>query len=156
MRRILSLSLFILAGTTFSQHPIAHAHNDYENERPLFQALESDFRSIEIDVFEHNGQLKVSHLGHNLRNRPSLTELYFDPLDSYLKRNPSLQLWLLIDLKQEDRSLLDLLHAEVQKKSHLFKSKGAAEIRPIQIILSGSVDRELIAKKDSNGIQLCI
>lgn len=29
----------------------AHAHNDYEHDRPLFDALDSGFKSVEADVF---------------------------------------------------------------------------------------------------------
>nr|MCS5624152.1 hypothetical protein [Candidatus Neomarinimicrobiota bacterium] len=29
----------------------AHSHNDYLNKRPLFNALENNFKSIEVDVF---------------------------------------------------------------------------------------------------------
>ena len=41
-------------------HP-AHAHNDYLHERPLFDALENGFRSIEADVFTQGDSLYVAH-----------------------------------------------------------------------------------------------
>ena len=39
----------------------AHAHNDYMHERPLFDALENGFRSIEADVFAQGDSLYVAH-----------------------------------------------------------------------------------------------
>ncbi|MCK5137459.1 MAG: hypothetical protein KAR19_16865 [Bacteroidales bacterium] len=39
----------------------AHAHNDYNHEHPLFDALENGFRSIEADVFSMGDSLYVAH-----------------------------------------------------------------------------------------------
>jgi hypothetical protein len=33
----------------------AHAHNDYEHERPLFDALDHNFKSVEADIWLVNG-----------------------------------------------------------------------------------------------------
>ena len=41
--------------------PNAHAHNDYEHDRPLLDALDHGFTSIEADVFLVEGQLLVAH-----------------------------------------------------------------------------------------------
>jgi len=38
-----------------------HAHNDYENENPLYDALENGFISVEADVHLIDDQLYVSH-----------------------------------------------------------------------------------------------
>jgi hypothetical protein len=39
----------------------AHAHNDYEHERPLHDALGHGFKSVEADVWLVDGELVVSH-----------------------------------------------------------------------------------------------
>ena len=39
----------------------AHAHNDYEHERPLLDALDHGFASVEADVWLVDGQLLVAH-----------------------------------------------------------------------------------------------
>ncbi len=39
----------------------AHAHNDYEHERPLLDALEHGFTSVEADVWLVDGELRVAH-----------------------------------------------------------------------------------------------
>ena len=47
---------------TDSAKPLAnaHAHNDYEHDRPLLDALDEGFTSIEADVFLVEGQLLVA------------------------------------------------------------------------------------------------
>ncbi|CAN5909544.1 hypothetical protein BH11GEM2_BH11GEM2_29360 [soil metagenome] len=39
----------------------AHAHNDYEHTRPLAEALEHGFTSVEADIWLVDGQLLVAH-----------------------------------------------------------------------------------------------
>jgi hypothetical protein len=39
----------------------AHAHNDYEHDRPLFDALDHGFCSVEADIHLVDGQLLVAH-----------------------------------------------------------------------------------------------
>ena len=40
----------------------AHAHNDYEHTRPLLDALDHGFTSVESDVWLVNGELLVAHI----------------------------------------------------------------------------------------------
>lgn len=40
----------------------AHAHDDYEHKRPLFDALDRGFCSVEADVHLVDGQLLVAHI----------------------------------------------------------------------------------------------
>ena len=48
---------------TVSVTPLAnaHSHNDYEHDRPLLDALDHGFKSIEADIFLFEGQLLVTH-----------------------------------------------------------------------------------------------
>ena len=39
----------------------AHAHNDYEHERPLLDALDHGFCSVEADIVLSEGELLVAH-----------------------------------------------------------------------------------------------
>ena len=39
----------------------AHAHNDYEHTRPLQDALDHGFTSVEADVWLVDGELRVVH-----------------------------------------------------------------------------------------------
>jgi hypothetical protein len=67
-------------------HPNAHAHNDYEHPRPLKDALQNGFISVEADVHLKDGKLLVSHDSPD-KNSSSLEKLYLTPLDSLLKIN---------------------------------------------------------------------
>ncbi|MCB9269197.1 MAG: hypothetical protein H6561_06455 [Lewinellaceae bacterium] len=69
--------------------PNAHAHNDYEHTRPLLDALDQGFTSVEADVYWWNGKLVVAHnLPHGEEARqllPTLEELYLKPLQQRIQ-----------------------------------------------------------------------
>ena len=56
--------------------PNAHAHNDYEHNRPLFDALDHGFTSVEADVFLVDGKLLVGHDREALKPERTLDSLY--------------------------------------------------------------------------------
>src|SRR5918996_24410 len=58
----------------------AHAHNDYEHERPLLDALDHGFTSVEADIYLVDGELRVGHDPEDLRPGRTLQSLYLDPL----------------------------------------------------------------------------
>jgi hypothetical protein len=60
--------------------PSAHAHNDYLHPRPLLDALEQGFCSVEADVFVVDGDLWVAHERDELRPERTLKSLYLEPL----------------------------------------------------------------------------
>jgi len=55
-----------------AQSPLdhAHAHNDYVHARPLLDALDRGFGSVEADVFLVDGALLVAHARDSVRGRP--------------------------------------------------------------------------------------
>ncbi|MCP5060861.1 MAG: hypothetical protein GY936_00140, partial [Ignavibacteriae bacterium] len=67
MKKTWNLFLFVfyfLTSITFAQYnslPRTHSHNDYERRKPLFEALENDFMSIEADIHLVNGELFIAH-----------------------------------------------------------------------------------------------
>lgn len=65
----------------------AHAHNDYEHQRPLFDALAQGFTSVESDVFLRDGQLLVAHEASQLQPGRTLQSLYLEPLRQIAQRN---------------------------------------------------------------------
>ena len=83
----------------------AHAHNDYLHARPLTEALEHGFWSVEADVWLTNGALLVAHDFARTSPERTLQKLYLDPLRAFLKTNPAAQgappFTLLIDVKSE-------------------------------------------------------
>ena len=88
---LLALAGFIFSHTVFAQIPegfvcgkpipYGHSHNDYTRKRPLWDALENGFTSIEVDVFlASDGSLRVSHIPFALKLKPTLDELYLKPI----------------------------------------------------------------------------
>ncbi len=64
-----------------------HAHNYYLHKRPLLDALELGFISIEIDLYYIYKRAKVSHTPILLCMEPQLKPLYFDPLHEIISKN---------------------------------------------------------------------
>ncbi len=65
----------------------AHAHNDYLHERPLFDALDQRFGSVEADVYLVGSELLVAHTRLELRSERTLRALYLDPLRQRIQRH---------------------------------------------------------------------
>jgi hypothetical protein len=85
------------------------SHNDYEQERPLFKALELGFQMLEADIHLIDGTLRVIH-DHpdNPDEVPVLEELYIQPLVEIVRQNngavlpeSTIPFYLVIDIKTE-------------------------------------------------------
>ena len=86
----------------------AHAHNDYEHPRPLLDALDHRFGSVEADIFLVGDQLLVAHDPADLDPTRTLESLYLDPLAARVRANHGSvyrgyrePLQLLVDIKTE-------------------------------------------------------
>jgi hypothetical protein len=94
--------------------PYAHAHNDADHPRPLLDALERRFYSVEADLWFDGGRLRVGHLPWD--DRGTLKALYLDPLAERVREKGSvhgdgLPFTLWIDLKDNPPGLVEALHA---------------------------------------------
>lgn len=94
----------------------AHAHNDYRHERPLLDALEHGFTSVECDVFLRDGRLLVGHEEKELQPGRTLESLYLRPLTERVAANhghvygkPS-RFFLLIDIKSDPQPSYARIH----------------------------------------------
>ena len=63
----------------------AHAHNDYEHDRPLLDALDDGFTSVEADVWLVGDQLYIGHDGPDLSR--TLAATYLEPLRQRFRDN---------------------------------------------------------------------
>ena len=72
----------VIVGQPLAQ---AHAHNDYEHDRPLFDALEHGFTSVEADVWLVDGELLVAHDREDVQPGVTLESLYLDPLQDLVR-----------------------------------------------------------------------
>jgi hypothetical protein len=64
-----------------------HSHNDFEQERPLLDALSFGYRSAEVDVIDRSDEVRVTHIGFFTQG--SLKELYLDPLQKVVTQKGS-------------------------------------------------------------------
>jgi len=153
------LSLFIVGACSVTQkqvhYPFAHnghAHNDYEHERPLFDALQYGFRSIEVDVHAWENQLIVAHDSTDFRKLPNIMDLYINPLDSLLKHDligeQFLPLILMVDLKTNKDASLKILNDLIRSRRDLFYSS-QNNSGPIQILISGDPPLEEFQKLEN-------
>lgn len=138
-------------------HTKAHAHNDYEQEKPLWNALTNGFVSVEADVHLTNGRLLVSH-ARPYPDAPTLQQLYLAPLDSLLKKNNNkiypgyeASFYLMIDCKTEAEST----YRAIQKEVSLYQGLRCTDLKcPVKIFISGNRAVETILKEGYQGIGL--
>lgn len=87
--------------------PAAHAHNDYEHRRPLQDALDRGFNSVEADVWLIDGELRVAHDLEDAVPGRTLESLYLKPLADRVRENhgqvyrQGRDFQLLIDIKSD-------------------------------------------------------
>jgi glycerophosphoryl diester phosphodiesterase len=65
----------------------AHAHNDYEHDHPLLDALDHGFTSVEADVWLVDDELLVAHDLADVEPGRTLESLYFSPLEALTTMN---------------------------------------------------------------------
>lgn len=124
----------------------AHAHNDYEHPRPLLDALDQGFMSVEADIFLVDGELRVGHNPEDLKPGRTLEKLYLDPLAERAKKyrtgvyeEPGV-LTLLIDIKAEGEKVQAELKKRLPKYGFMLNERhgSTVEARAVQIVLSGA------------------
>lgn len=124
----------------------AHAHNDYEHTRPLFDALDQGFCSVEADVFLVNDRLLVGHTMAALKPERTLEALYLDPLRERIKANGGRvyrdgpPVWLLIDVKTQARPTYAAIDKVLVRYADLFSvvKDGKFEQKAITAVISGN------------------
>ncbi len=125
--------------------PNAHAHNDYYHTRPLLDALDQGFTSIEADVFLIDGQLLVSHSLLEVRRDRTLESLYLQPLQDRIRRNHGKvypngpTLILLVDIKTNGKAAFASLHDLLGRYSDMISSaaNGVFTEKAVTVVVSG-------------------
>jgi glycerophosphoryl diester phosphodiesterase len=130
----------------------AHSHNDYAQRRPLKEALENGFGSVEADVHLSGEELLVGHNAEDLTPERNLERMYLAPLKARVKKNggrvypngPSVT--LLIDIKTEAQPTYLKLKELLEKyRPMLTVFKGEmVETNAVTVILSGNRPRALL------------
>jgi len=139
---------FLLIGTGLSaQKPIlycAHSHNDYVHRHPLFDALSYGYKSIEIDVWLHNGKLIVDHNGMELDTKKDIEELYLQPIADRIKAHHG---WVyegdttptifMVEFKNDGEASYVKLKELIEKYKGLFCDR-MGRGGPIKLLLTGN------------------
>lgn len=147
----------------------AHAHNDYEHARPLLDALEAGFSSVEADVYvaplpagtpgavAGATGLYVAHDPQDIRPENTLAALYLEPLKARLAQNGGCvhrdcaPFHLLIDAKTEGETTYAAIEAELAKYDAVFARYTNGGVRPGPVTATLSGNRPLATMKAATG-----
>jgi hypothetical protein len=157
MAHLVRLALVLtlaFSGAAFAQ-PLnrAHAHNDYEHNRPLLDALDHGFSSVEADIWLVFGELFVAHDAHEIRIGRTLESLYLEPLRERVRTNggsvyagAETPLTLLIDIKTHDEATYRALHEVLGEYQNMLTQyrDGEVEQGAVTAIVSGNRPYDLM------------
>ncbi|MFW5472038.1 phosphatidylinositol-specific phospholipase C/glycerophosphodiester phosphodiesterase family protein [Knoellia sp. CPCC 206450] len=125
----------------------AHAHNDYEHDRPLLDALDHGFTSAEADVWLVDGELYIGHDGPDLAR--TLRSTYLEPLAQRFRENGGSihRQWrdtfrLLVDVKSEGTAAWPVIERQLADHPQLFTAyrQGRVHERAVTAVISGNRD----------------
>ncbi|KAA5545583.1 hypothetical protein FYK55_06285 [Roseiconus nitratireducens] len=131
----------------------AHAHNDYLHERPLLDALDHGFNSVEADIFLVGDRLLVAHDFDKIAPQRTLETLYLDPLRRRAQKNGgrihsgAAPFRLLIDIKSDARATYAALAKRLASYADLVAhfDNGRFEPGAVEVVISGNRAKDLIA-----------
>jgi hypothetical protein len=134
----------------------AHAHNDYEHDRPLHDALSNGIKSVEADVWLVDGDLLVAHDREDVQSGRTLESLYLAPLRQIVSQNGGSvyegdpdYFTLLIDIKSDAVPTYLALHEELRRDQRLLTRFGPNGVTDgaVTAIVSGNRPRELMQQQ---------
>ncbi len=133
--------------------PRAHAHNDYEHARPLSDALDQGFGSVEADVHLVDGRLLVAHDRKAVNPARTLESLYLDPLRARVVQNGGRvyrggpTIILLVDVKSEADATYAALDAVLRNYAEMLTvfHGDRVSLGAITVIISGNRARGAMA-----------
>jgi len=130
----------------------AHSHNDYTQERPLDDALDHGFCSVEVDIHLIKGKLLVAHEADQIQMERTLQSLYLEPLCKRVSENNGWvypdgpQFTLLIDIKSDAEVTYKALRQVLKEYDGIlttFNSESQID-RAVIAILSGNRSRQIM------------
>lgn len=133
----------------------AHAHNDYEHPRPLLDALEHGFTSVEADVHLVDGELLVAHDPEDLEEGRTLESLYLAPLRERARAHDGsvypdgTPFTLLVDVKTDAEATYRVLHRQLRRYREILTTAERGAVRPkaVTAIVSGNRALELMQRQ---------
>lgn len=161
MKYASALAFFVFsfyASQLLAQVVPGHAHNDYLNRPPLFEALDAHLVSIEADIHLMKGDLYVAHVRPLFRNKKrSLENLYLKPLFEHVQKNdgkvyPNYDgpFYLMIDFKGGSVEMYDRLVEllEPYKEMLTVQENGILKQGAVTVFLSGSRPYEAVMRSE--------
>jgi hypothetical protein len=135
--------------------PHAHAHNDYVHPRPLLDALDQGFCSVEADIFLVDGQLLVGHSHAELQPHRTLDKLYLRPLQEKVRKNrgsvfaDDQRFTLLVDIKSEPIATYAALREALEPYRKMLTSvvDGHSKQGAIEVIVSGNRPLKIVPQE---------
>ena len=135
----------------------AHAHNDYLHDRPLLDALDHGFTSVEADIYPLGDSLLVGHDPFQLRPDRTIESLYLDPLVERVNAGGlypghDVKFQLLVDFKtfgEDGYKRFDEIMRD-PKYAGLFThyENGTVTEGPVTVVISGEKPTEFIEGQD--------
>ena len=128
-----------------------HAHNDYEHARPLLDALDHEFCSIEADIFLVDGQLLVAHERSKVQTARTLEKMYLEPLRDRVAKNHGRvypggpEVTLLIDIKTEWRTTYPVLRETLKRYAEILSTFRGETKHPnaVLAIITGNRSKDM-------------
>jgi hypothetical protein len=152
-----TLACLTLCAVSLGAEPVplvhAHAHNDYAHERPLLDALDHGFCSVEADVHLVDGQLLVAHDRNQVKPSRTLQALYLDPLRRRVRQNgghvypPGPEFTLLVELKSDWPATYPVLRDILKRYAAMLTAfpSGTTSTNAIRVIITGRRSKEMFA-----------
>lgn len=123
----------------------AHAHNDYEHPRPLLDALDHGFTSLEADVYLVDGELLVAHDFNKVSKSRTLESLYLGPMSQLVREHGGKVfpdgpvVTLLVDIKRDGKAAYVVLDKLLQSYESMISvtRDGVFAEKAITVVVSG-------------------
>jgi hypothetical protein len=135
----------------------AHAHNDYWHERPLFDALDRGFASVEADLFLVNGLLLVGHDSAELNSDRTLESLYLKPLARRVRENSGRvyangrRFFLFVDIKSDADQTWQQMQPLLSKYADMLTTSNRNKNRngAVTVVLTGNRPIDALSKSEN-------
>lgn len=129
----------------------AHAHNDYEHKRPLWDALEHGFCSVEADIHLVDGELLVAHDRKACKPDKTLQSMYLEPLRQLARENGGRiypngpECTLLIDIKGDWKTTYPVLRELLKQYAGILTTfeAGKKQSRAVLAIITGNRSKSM-------------
>lgn len=135
MMKHYSVFLFLLVVSFVSSAQVkVHSHNDYNHQKPFYDAVTNKAFSIEADVFVVGDSLMVAHSRKEIKVGNTLENLYLKRIAALAETNQFYSFQLMIDFKDSWTSTYPILLKALKPYQKYF-TRGD---KKVTIVISGN------------------